>query len=55
MLIKSSTIYIIHITGSGGKTNSLLDLYHLFRFDTKKDGQINTSDAEFLTNLLLYL
>ena len=48
-------IDMVHITGSIGKTNVLLDLYHLFRFDTNKDDQINISDVEFIINLLLHL
>tara|TARA_B100002019_G_scaffold139539_1_gene120220 strand:- start:115 stop:318 length:204 start_codon:yes stop_codon:yes gene_type:complete len=52
---KLNIIDMIHIIGSIGKTNSIVDLYHLFRFDTNKNGQINISNAEFLTNLLFYL
>ena len=48
-------IDMVHIAGSIGKTNVLLDLYHLFRFDTNEDGQINISDVELLTNLPFYL
>ena len=52
---KLNIIDMIHIIGSIGKTNSILDLYCLFRFDTNMDEQINISDAEFLTNLFFYL
>ena len=52
---KLHIIDMVHITGSIGKTNVLLDLYHLFRFDTNEDGQINISDVELLTNLPFYL
>ena len=52
---KLNIIDIIHIAGSIGQTNVLLDLYHLFRFDTNKDDQINISDVEFIVNLLLCL
>ena len=48
-------IDIIHISDSIGQTNVPLDLYHLFRFDTNKDGQINISDVEYIVNLLLHL
>ena len=46
---------IIHIIDSIDQTNVPLDLYHLFRFDVNKDGQINISDVEFIVNLLLHL
>ena len=52
---KLNIIDIIHIAGSIGQTNVLLDLYHFFRFDTNKDDQINISDVEFIINLLLHL
>ena len=52
---KLNIIDIIHIADSIGQTNVLLDLYHLFRFDTNKDDQINISDVEFIINLLLHL
>ena len=52
---KLNIIDIIHIAGSIGQINVLLELYHLFRFDTNKDGQINISDVEFSTNLPFYL
>ena len=42
---------MIHIAGSIGQINVVLELYHLFRFDTNKDGQISISDVEFSTNL----
>ena len=48
-------IDIIHIIDSIDQTNVPLDLYHLFRFDVNKDGQINMSDVEFIVDLLLYL
>ena len=48
-------IDMVHIAGSIGKTNVLLDLYHFFRFDTNKDDQINIGDVEFIINLLLHL
>ena len=52
---KLNIIDIIQIADSIGQTNVLLDLYHLFRFDTNKDDQINISDVEFIINLLLHL
>ena len=48
-------IDIINIINSIDQVNVPLDLYHLFRFDVNKDGQINISDVEFLVNLLLHL
>ena len=48
-------IDIINIINSIYQVNVPLDLYHLFRFDVNKDGQINISDVEFLVNLLLHL
>ena len=45
----------VHIIDSIDQTNAPLDLYHLFRFDVNKDGQINISDVQFIVNLLLYL
>ena len=50
-----SIIDIIHIVDSIDHTNVPMDLYHLYRFDVNKDGQINISDVEFIVNLLLYL
>ena len=46
---------MIHIIDSIDETTTPMDLYHLFRFDTNKDGEINTSDVEFIVNLLLHL
>ena len=48
-------IDMIHIIDSIDETTTPMDLYHLFRFDTNKDGEINTSDVEFIVNLLLHL
>ena len=48
-------IDIINIVDSIDHTNVPMDLYHLFRFDVNKDGQINISDVEFIVNLLLCL
>ena len=48
-------IDIINIINSIDQVNVPLDLYHLFRFDVNKDGQINISDVEFSVNLLLHL
>ena len=48
-------IDIINIINSIDQVNVPLDLYHLFRFDVNKDGQMNISDVEFLVNLLLHL
>ena len=48
-------IDIIHIIDSIYQTNVPLNLYHLFRFDVNKDGQINIGDVEFLAYLLLHL
>ena len=45
----------IYIIDSIDQTNLLLDLYHLFRFDTNQDWQINISDVECIVNLLLNL
>ena len=48
-------IDMIHIIDSIDETTTPMDLYHLFRFDTNKDGEINISDVEFIVNLLLHL
>ena len=45
----------IHIIDSIDQRSLLLDLYHLFGFDTNQDWQTHIIDVECIVNLLLHL
>ena len=47
-------IDINHVIDYYDQPNPTLDMYHLYRYDKNKDGEINIGDIEVLVNQILY-